>query len=83
MVNHWYNEFKLPLNLSVYKKTCPGSNLKKSHSKKKIYDMNYPSPFVCKIFLSLGQEVLEQREKNKDSKKFYITNTIILKKKMF
>ena len=42
--------------------------------------MNYPSPFVCKIFLSLEQEVLELREKNKDSKKFYITNTIIFKK---
>ena len=56
---------------------------KKVSFEKKIYDMSYPSPFVCKIFLSLGQEVLEQREKNKDSKKFYITNTIILKKKMF
>ena len=56
---------------------------KKVSFEKKNYDMNYPSPFVCKIFLSLGQEVLEQREKNIDSKKFYITNTIILEKKMF
>ena len=50
---------------------------KKVSFEKKNYDMNYPSPFVCKIFLSLEQEVLELREKNEDSKKFYITNTII------
>ena len=42
--------------------------------------MNYPSPFVCKIFLSLEQEVLELREKNKDSKKFYILQILSFKK---